>query len=332
MKKFLMILVASIMFFGTAFALDQYHSEQFYTVKIFNTCGASGVKCYDFYDKLVKDGILAFCIKDSNACVHMTQIMAGMYETAAEAKVAADIMSAAYKVKCVVGETYDITTTLYKKQFSIINTPSGIWRCENRKYSRVFDYGKGFGGRSESVENPVSISPAGNEIVFYFKGMIYKEDLTTEKAIILVNSGRQGLELKKSSPQWSYDGKYIAFLDKLAFNSGTCLRVVNNEGNELKYLHDNTGKNEAVMSFKLDPSKAVVYFVEVFDQRQVPIGGKLLVAGLNGIGKTLVESENNSDVDRHFRIEGKKLIYSKNTYSHFDHSQYSSEEHDITLN
>lgn len=331
MKRFIAALAVLSLSFGFLFAVDTYHSEQFYTVKVNNAC-KDGATCYDMLDKFVKDGVLAFVVKDKNSCTHMTQIMAGIYETSTEAKEAAEALSEAYGVKCVVGESYDISTTNFKDKFTVINTPGGIWLSEAGKYTRLFDYGRGFAGVKESTDNKVSISPSGKEIVFYFKGMIYKHDIVKGKDTILVNSGREGLDLLKSSPQWSYDGKYIAFLDKLAYKASTCLRVVDNTGAEMKFLHDNTNKKEAVLSFKWDPAKNVVYFVEVFDQREVPVGGKLLMADMSGKTKTLVEPEANSDVDRHFRLEGEKLIYSQNKYNKIDKSQYTSEERELMLN
>ncbi len=331
MKKFLALIVLFNLSFGIVFALDIYHSEQFYTVKIENTCDISGAGCFNLLDRLVKDGVMAFCVKDVHNGVHRVQIMAGMYDTVTGAKDAATDISAAYGVKCVVGETYDLATTSYKNRFSVINTPGGIWLCENGKFSRIFDYGKGLGGITESADNPVDISPSGNEIVFYFKGEIYKINLETCRNTILVNSAINGAALARSSPKWSYDGKHIAFLDKPTCTSGTCLKVINSDGSDIKFIHDNRGKKETVLSFKWDPEKDVVYFVDLSGERRVPVGGKLLLAGLDGKEKTVIEAEKGSDVDRHFRIEDNKLIFSRNAYSQFDYGTYTSKEQTLVL-
>lgn len=193
----------------------------------------------------------------------------------------------------------------YYKQFKVITTPSAVWYDTGSSLRELYPF-NGIHSNDLLDQTYALISPIGKDIVFYEDGKIIKVDVKTGKSQILVKEG-----LFNSRPAWSYDGRYIAYLDNTEWETLTSLCLIEAEKNHCLIKNDEHTQ-KAVKSFRWHPGKNHIFFVEGHAYGTVSVGGNLYVTNTDGKRKDVVIGDVNKaeEISADFSIhEGGLLTY-----------------------
>ncbi|PZP48785.1 MAG: peptidase S41 [Pseudopedobacter saltans] len=148
-----------------------------------------------------------------------------------------------------------------------------------------------------------SISPDGKNIVFGYKGDIYRVPTEGGAAIPLTLG-----ESQEMMPVWSHDGKYIAFASDrygnfdvfvMPASGGETIRLTTNSAAD--YPYDFTPDNKKVLfaSSRNAPAKSIRFNYAIFKNLyEVPVSG----------GRPMLVSAAGSD-NAHFNSKGDKIVF-----------------------
>ena len=309
MKKTIAAVLALVLASGLAFGIDTSAFKQFYTIHVATFFAKDCIKAHGLYEKLKNEGLMVYYIRDKENNHDCVRIRVGVFGNEDEAKQAARAFKEAHKMDAVAAKTLGISISDFNGKFDIINTPSGLWLYDYKNFRELKNFGTDFYSETVAAENPASVSPDGREVVYFFNGKINKIDIASGKELVLLDKVKYGSELERSSPKWSNDGKYVAFLDKFDAKNKTCLKLLKADGSQVLCLVDNSHKNRAVMSFVWAPKGGRIYYVEGEMGMRVPVGGGLFYTDLKGHETALVTPEKGSVVYKKFEVEGNKVLY-----------------------
>ena len=332
MKKVIVTMVLALFSFGLIHGMDTRPFKKFYTLQAATMYDKDCWKAYDLYIKLKDEKQMVYYIRDKEGPRVCVRVRVGVFGAQDDAKTAAVKFKADTQMSAIIVETTGITITDYKGKFDMINTPSGIWMWDYKDFKEVKNFGKSFNCEVIAAENPVAISPDGKYIVYLYEGKLTKIEISSGKETDIVKPMDPAMKLERSSPKWSPDGKYVAFLDIMNAKAGTCLRVVKADGTDEKCVIDNSKKTRAVMAFEWGPVGNELYYVEGVTTMRVPIGGELYVTGLDGKSKLLVQPEKGSVIYRIFEFDGNKLNYNIAVFKGKSKDEYNLVEKTLKIN
>ena len=126
------------------------------------------------------------------------------------------------------------------------------------------------------METKAAASPTANEIVFYYQKKIIKVNVKTHQAFILKQAELiEGLNC--SAPKFSFDGKYIAYMDSYTWEIPTKLWVMHADGGNDRCIVDNIGTQNKVKNFLWHPSENKIYFIYGYAYGAMDKGGSIKV-------------------------------------------------------
>lgn len=215
-------------------------------------------------------------------------------------------------------DTANVFVDTYRNRFEVITTPSAIWLKRGNRIREVYPlHSKDFEANYDFLpdETQAVISPSGKEILFYFDSKIIKVHLKSSRRTILGNGNN-------SSPQWSYRGDLIGFMDEREFETKTSLWVMRTDGTRKHCLvkHQFGEKSlNTVKSFRWHPSRNLIIFVEGYTWGTVTFGGNIYGVDMQGNRKTLVVANSKmEEISSDIYISNDSLIYQivhfKNNY------------------
>ncbi len=331
MKKIIASLVLVMFSFVMVNAMDTRPFKKFYTLQAAVLYKNDCHKAHDMYEKLKAEKQMVYYVKGKEGGKVCVWIRSGVFASQDDAKSAAVIFKETTKITPSIVETTGITITDYKGSFDMVNTPSGIWKWDYKNFTEVKNFGANFNCETVAAESPASISPDGKFIVYLNEGKLTKEEIATGKETDIVKAIDKGVKLERSSPKWSPDGKYVAFLDNMNAKAGTCLRLVKADGKDEKCLIENDNKPRSVMAFEWAPDKNEIYYVEGDSTMRVPIGGELYKTGLDGKPEMLVKPEKGSVIYHDFEIDGSELTYNIAVFKGISKDEYNLTEKTLKI-
>lgn len=327
MKRLIIALIAVFGFALTASAFDAVHGEKYYTVKVKGAYKSEAAKCKELCASLQKDGVMAFCVKGMKT----NETFAGIYETKARAEAAAAALKAKYNFACIVTETKAASAVPYQGGM-LVNVPSGIWLEAAGETKKIFSYGRCVDAKQWILENKVSVSPSGKEIVFFFNGAIHKVELGTGTDKILASGISNPGAPCRPAPVWSPDGSSIAFVEEYGADTGAGIKVMKSDGAGLVCLLDNRIAKRHVASLAWRPGTNMLYYIETGTDKRVTVGGTLYSVDMKGKTTICASPSAGKEIDRHFKFQGKSIIISENTYAPGLDDNYASNEKSVDLN
>jgi len=206
----------------------------------------------------------------------------------------------------VVVDKMPLVVDDYQHQFAIVTTPSGIWYQAPEVVRELYRFKK-VNSVQVLEESFAQLSPTGKEVVFYEEGQLLKVDVKTAKSQVLVKEG-----LVNSRPAWSYDGKYIAYLDDSEWEMTTSLCLVAADGVKTTCLIQNSPTTQrAVKSFRWHPAQLQLFFVEGYAYGTETVGGNLYRVDLAGQRKEVatVGGAKNQEIKAEFTLQGGEITY-----------------------
>lgn len=332
MKKIIIAAVLALFCFILIKGMDTRPFKTYYTLQTATMFAKDCWKAYELYVKLKNEKQMTYYIKDEDRGRVCFRVRSGIFASMDDARASAIKFKQDTKMSASIVTTTGLTITDYKGIFDIVNTPSGIWLWDYKEFREIKNFGSSFNCENTAAESPASISPDGKYIVYLFDGKITKIELNTGKETDILGPPSMTKRLERSSPKWSPDGKYIAFLDTLNAKAGTCLGIVKEDGTGERFVIDNSNKTRAVMSFEWAPDKNELYYVEGESTMRVPLGGELYRTGLDGNPKLIVQPEKGTVIYRDFDIEGNELIYNIAVFKENSQDEYNLAEKTLKIN
>lgn len=317
------LLVLLILFYSNTLSHESKNiikpKNQYYTLNIMSFSQANWIKGFELYNLLKGKKYPVFRYFDFQENVGLIlKVDVGIFHKTVEAKNYAKQILKKDNLNSNIG-TIDVYSTKYKNQFEICIVPNSIFLIKENKVEELFTVDSLLYPNAFDTESAIpSISPNGNEIVFYSDDKILKVNLVTRQKINLVDSDTIP-QLLNSLPSWSPSGKYIAFLDLNEWETLTNLYIIKADGTELFCLVKAEGENR-VKSFLWHPTKDLIYYVFGYAYGATAVGGSLYLADLMQTKKLLVG--NNSEA----RTEVYSEFFIKNNFLH-----YKIAHHDIEL-
>ena len=165
----------------------------------------------------------------------------------------------------------------FQGKFKIITTPSGIWLQSDSTNEEIFTFSQKLFNVGILSETKALISPSGKEIVFYYQNKIMKIDVNNKNIIIL----KEG-DLWRSSPKWSPDGQYIAYMDLLEWEARTNLWIIKSDrSRDTCIVSMSNFSEEQVKSFSWHPIKNNILYIQGY-AFGTPSGGDLFITDIFG--------------------------------------------------
>lgn len=251
-----------------------------------------------FYKTLKETGYLAYYQLDQVKGKEELKVQVGIFSDRTQAQKLGEKLKLPYTVE---------KTKLfidYSKQFRIITTPSAVWYDAGSSMKELYSF-QSIHADDLLEQTYALISPTGKEIVFYYDGKIIKVDIRTGKSQVLVKEG-----LYNSHPAWSYNGKYIAYLDNTEWETPTSLCIIEAEKNRC-LIKNNEKTQKAVKSFRWHPGKDHLFFVEGHAYGTVSVGGNLYMMNMDGKRKDVVVNDGakSEEISADFSIHEGLLTY-----------------------
>jgi dipeptidyl aminopeptidase/acylaminoacyl peptidase len=199
----------------------------------------------------------------------------------------------------------------YKNQFSIINLPKLVIYKDSVKYYELYQ---------GEYERKVYISPDGKMILFSDgRTKIMKINIKTKNLFVLKDADQHSYVLSNPEPNWSPDGKYIAFLKNHGFESPASLWIMDADGSNEKCIVPccKIEKDHSVKSFQWHPSGKFIFFSNGYTMGTVSVGGDIYITDLYGNVNLIADADIKQrwEIFRGFRIVGDTLYYK---VAHFD--------------
>jgi len=195
----------------------------------------------------------------------------------------------------------------FADRFQVVTTPSGIWHQAAESAKELYSFQPML---EQAADCPARISPTGTHVAFYHDNKIMTMDLSAAGATTL-KEGTQPDELLHSIVRWSPDGRYIAYLDAVAWERPTRLWVMRADGTDNRCLvRDDSGQTK-VKSFLWHPRENKLFYVAGLTHGTVSVGGNLYRTDLTGNQKKIVPARlaDGEEIFREFRIVDDTLYY-----------------------
>jgi hypothetical protein len=311
------------------------NNKQYNTIhlKAFQLSSKEFMEGAELYHKLKEKGYIAYGYFDLVRNKQLFIVRVGCFENMSEAKKLSDEIKKEEGLDCLVVRADYLRLDKYKDKYKIITTPAGIWLEKGKTKKEIYLLAEGHTRKNITERVRILISPSGTGAVFYFKQKIIKIDIEQEQAYVLFQDTEE-TQLSSSILEWSYDGKYIAYIDAPEFEFPASLWVMKADGSERRSLvkHDYSS-NDAVKSFHWHPNKNLIFFVEGYTWGTVTVGGDLFSVDLKGNRKTIIvaDRKKGEEIFRDFRIENNTIYYK---IVHFDKEyikrHYTEHEFKIT--
>lgn len=222
--------------------------------------------------------------------------------------------------------TADVAVNVFKDQFLVATTPSGIWLKSGASARELYRFAP---LKSEIEPRIARISPRGDAVAFYDENRILTISLGTGGVKVL-RQGTQEDSLWSSGVRWSPDGRFLAYLDDATWESPTRLWVMQADGTENRCLVSDDSRQTKVKSFLWHPRQNRIFYVMGPTYGTVSVGGSLWSTDLQGNRRQIVTAgvKERTEVYHEFRIAGNVLSY---TLAHFDENMEVREYTSHTL-
>jgi hypothetical protein len=181
----------------------------------------------------------------------------------------------------------EVAVVRFKDQFRVVTTPSGIWQVSGASAKEIHAPAR---GQIDIEHTAPQISPDGRDIAFYEDYRIVRITLDTG-AVQVLRKAASPDDLLHSVVRWSPDGRYLAYLDAVAWEFPTRLWIMRVDGTEGRCLINDETRQTKVKSFAWHPYRNRIFCVSGPTHGTVSRGGSLCCVDLDGTRRTLVEAE-----------------------------------------
>lgn len=218
------------------------------------------------------------------------------------------------KYEDVLLQEPEIYLTEYKNEYEIITTPNAIWKSVKGNIAEIYRFklGDNYYPRDHDF-TCVNVSRDGKSIVFFHDNSIIEINPESSEKKVL-KKGR----FWNSQPQWSYDGKYIAYYDNKEWEAYTDLWVMTPDSSFDRSLTNNLRERTqyGVHFFKWHPEKNLIFYIEGYAPGTISDGGTLYITDLKGNRKILAKDNPNEKMlmVRNFTIENDEIVYKINKW------------------
>jgi SPOR domain len=292
-----------LLFFLVMNNLDRVLAEQ-YSIQVKSFPLTEKENAYQLFNELKDAGLFVYMHKTKVDKQWWIRIKIGQFNSQNEA----DLFGKEIKEKLNLDYWVNKANILIDKNntnFSVLTTPSGIWIEKNSTFEEVYSFPLNDTG--VLLETKAMASSISDEIVFYFHQKLIKVDLKTKQPVILKEA--EEIEgLNKSFPKWSYDSKYIAYMDSYTWEVSTKLWIMQNDGsNDTCIIKDLTNQMK-VKDFSWHPSKNEIFYIYGPTHGAMDLGGKLYSIDLETMKIGMIAATENPYLIEKIKAERNGII------------------------
>ncbi|MGD2091213.1 MAG: SPOR domain-containing protein [Candidatus Aminicenantes bacterium] len=286
-KFFLNMFILCFLFMGYFNkVLAEHYSIQ---VKSFPMNEKSGA--FQFYNDLKDAGYFVYMHKTKIERNWWIRIKIGYFNS----KDKADLFGKEIKSKSSLDYWVNPANILIDRSnanYKILTTPSGIWLEKNSSFEEVYSFLPQMYHAGILLETKAIASSVSDEIVFYFQKKLIKVNLKSKESVIL-KEAQIIEELHRSSPKWSYDGRYIAYMDSYTWEVPTKLQIMRNDGTHDTCIVQDISRQNKVKDFSWHPSKNELFYIYGYTYGSMDLGGDLYVISIDSLkSRMIVTTEN----------------------------------------
>jgi len=222
------ILIIFCIFFGNinnSYASAEW--KQYYSVQVKAYPQNEFEKALNLYNELKNKNYLVYYYKTKIDGDWWIRMRLGCFLNKTEAYNFGQLIKDEQDLEFIVTEG-NVLVDQYKNQFKVITTPSGIWLQSGSNVAELYSFSPNLYNAGILRETRALVSPLGEDIVFLYDHKIIKCNIITKERDILVSEINK--ELIGSSPQWSPDGRYIAYMDCYEWEMRTNLWIIKSDG------------------------------------------------------------------------------------------------------
>ncbi len=325
MKKTIIILAYLLLFNYSGYAqvpFDDFPRKKYYTIEIerfertYNTQTRMGnykeqkLKCIDSYMKNINEGKLVYYQYKESDESKSYYLYRGIFPSITEAQLWVSLhLEKDTEVNVV--ET-DVYVEQYKDEFFVITTPQNIWYLKDNKYESLYalpnSTDQNFHLNTYSYR--ARISPNGKKLLFFTSDIVILDIESKQKQILVENNKPGYFTLLRSIPKWSPSGEKVAFIDRLQWESGSNVWVINSDGSDLKKLIKPKDQCK-IKHISWHPTKEKILYCEGYAFGTVSVGGSIYITDLMGNKKLIIAPEEGKrqEISSYFEIIGNKLYY-----------------------
>lgn len=297
-KSFLIMFILCFLFMGN---INKVLAEHF-SIQVMSFPINEKSSAFQFYTGLKDAGYFVYMHKTKIEGNWWIRIKIGYFNS----KDKADLFGKKFKSKSSLDywvNPADILIDRSKTNYNIITTPSGIWLEKNSNFEEVYSFLPQMYHAGILLETKAMASPS-DEIVFYFQKKIIKVNLKSKESVIL-KEAQHIEELHKSSPKWSYDGRYIAYMDSYTWEVPTKLRIMRKDGTHDKCIVQDMSRQNKVKDFSWHPSKNELFYIYGYTFGSMDSGGDLYAISIDSLKSRMIVTTENRN---RFLIEKIKMV------------------------
>lgn len=293
MKRLIVICLFYFIVFGTV----SMTFAQLYSVQVKSFPIREKEKALSFYNTLKDSGYFVYMHQTKIERNWWIRIKIGCYHSKEDAFEVGNKFQKSFNMDYWVNNA-NVLIDKTNPKFNVLTTPSGIWVKDSTRMNEVYSFLPDIDDAGLLMDTKAVASPVTNEVVFYYQKKIIKVGVNSLSADTLKQA--EEIEgLNRSAPKFSFDGKYIAYMDSYTWELQTRLWFMNADGSNDTCLVDNVGTQNKVKYFKWHLSDNKIFYVYGYAFGGMEFGGELYEIEIDSFkSKKIVAIENSFMIEK----------------------------------